>query len=73
MADLAGLRMWDLPRGLLASAYRDHPAHDVHRVIAELIRREARDLPDGRFALLKRAGMDRMVAMSPTRRYARRV
>jgi len=71
MADLAGLRMWDLPRGLLARAYREHPAREVHRVVAELIRREARDVPDGRFALLKRSGMDRMVQLSPTRRYAR--
>ena len=71
MADLAGLRMWDLPRGQLAAAYRDHPAHDVHRVIAALIRREADDVPDGRFALLKRAGMATMVTLSPTRRHGR--
>jgi hypothetical protein len=71
MADLIGLRMWDLPRGLLAEAYRQHPSQRVHRVIAELIRREARDVPDGRFALLKRSGLDRMVVLSPTRRYAR--
>jgi hypothetical protein len=71
MADLAALRMWDLPRGVLARAYREHPAREVHRLVPELIRREARDVPDGRFALLKRSGMDQMVRLSPTRRYAR--
>jgi hypothetical protein len=69
MADLAGLRMWDLPRGYLRSAYAQHPARGVHRTIPELIRREARDVPEGRFALLRSAGMDRMVQLSPTRRY----
>ncbi|MCE5291728.1 MAG: hypothetical protein LLG14_21165 [Nocardiaceae bacterium] len=71
MADLAGLRMWDLPGGLLARAYREHPAAGVHQSIPTLIRREARDVPDGRFALLRRAGMDRIVQASPTRFYAR--
>ena len=69
MADVAGLRMWDLPRGYLAAAYARHPAYDVHRAVPELIRREARDVPDGRFALLRSAGMDRMVQLSPSRWY----
>ena len=71
MADLAGLRMWDLPRGLLRRAYREHPAHGIHRQIPPLIRREATQVPDGRFAALKRTGMDKMVTVSPTRLYAR--
>jgi hypothetical protein len=71
MADLAGLRMWDLPRGFLRAAYRSHPAHGVHPIVAGLIRREARQVPDGRFAILRRAGMDVMVTLSPTRVYAR--
>jgi hypothetical protein len=69
MADLAVLRMWDLPRGYLSAAYAHHPACGVHRTVPELIRREARDVPDGRFAVLRSAGMDRMVQFSPTRRY----
>jgi hypothetical protein len=69
MADLAGLRMWDLPKGYLRAAYTAHPGHGVHRVVPDLIRREARDVPEGRFALLRRAGMDRMVQVSPTRRF----
>ncbi len=70
MADLAGLRMWDLPRGYLRAAFRLHAANDVHRTVAGLVRREARDVPGGRFALLRAAGMDRLVQLSPTRRYA---
>ena len=68
MADLAGLRMWDLPRGYLAAAYAQHPACDEHRTVPALIRREARDVPEGRFAVLRSAGLDRMVQFSPARR-----
>jgi hypothetical protein len=67
--DSACVHMWDLPRGFLRSAYRQHPACGVHRTIPELIRREARHVPEGRFALLRSAGMDRLVQFSPTRRY----
>ncbi|HLX86835.1 MAG TPA: hypothetical protein VKR22_00035 [Acidimicrobiales bacterium] len=69
MADLAGLRTWDLPRGFLAAAYTAHPRNNVHRVVAELIRREATDVPEGRFALLRSGGIDRLVQFSPTRFY----
>jgi hypothetical protein len=72
LADLAGLRMWDLPRGYLAAAYVKYPASDVHRTVSELIRREARDVPEGRFALLRSGGMDRLVQFSPTRLYRSR-
>ncbi len=71
MADLAGLRMWDLPRGYIRRAYQAYPASGAHAEIPRLIRREARDVPDGRFAMLRAAGMDRMVAASPTRLYSR--
>jgi hypothetical protein len=71
MADLVGLRMWDLPRGYLRRAYRAYPGSGVHAEIAGLIRREARGVPDGRFAMLAAAGLDRMVATSPTRLYGR--
>ena len=69
MADLAGLRMWDLPRGYLAAAYAQHPACGVLRTVPELIRREARDVPEGRFAVLRSAGLHRMVQFPPTRRH----
>jgi hypothetical protein len=71
MADLAGLRMWDLPRGYIRRAYRAYPASGVHSEIPRLIRREARDVPGGRFAVLRAAGLDRMVTASPTRLYSR--
>jgi hypothetical protein len=71
MADLAGLRMWDLPRGYIRRAYRAYPGSGAHAEIPRLIRREAREVPDGRFAMLRAAGMDRMVAVSPTRLYSR--
>ena len=69
MADLAGLRMWDLPRGLLRQAYRAHPGLGVHGRVSSLIRREAAQVPQGRFAMLRRAGVDLMVFASPTRLY----
>jgi hypothetical protein len=73
MADLAGLRMWDPPRGYLKSAYALHRACGVHRTVSEMIRREARNVPEGWIALLRSAGMDRMVQMSLTRRYRSQV
>jgi hypothetical protein len=54
MADLAGLRMWDLPRRYLSDAYAAHPARGVHRQVACLISREAHDVPEGQFATLGR-------------------
>lgn len=71
MADLAGLRMWHLPRGYLKRAFATYPSHGVHTEIPRLVRREAAAVPDGRFAMLKKAGMDRMVVASPTRLHAR--
>jgi hypothetical protein len=67
MADLAGLRMWDLPKGHLRRAYGAYPASGVHKEIPRLVRQEAGHVPDGRFALLRRSGLDLMVVASPTR------
>jgi hypothetical protein len=69
MADLAALRRWDLPRGYTGTAYRGHPANDVFGVVAALITAEARAVPRGRFAMLRRAGMPLMVRFSPNRRF----
>jgi hypothetical protein len=71
MGDLAGLRMWDLSRGYIRRAYRDHPASGARSEIPRRIRREGRDVSEGQFAMLQAAGMDRMTAASPTRRYSR--
>jgi hypothetical protein len=68
LADLAALRRWDLPRGYTRAAYRAHPAHRVHRAVAALISQEARAVPDGRYAMLRRAGMHHMVRFSPNQR-----
>jgi len=68
MADLAALRRWDLPRGYADRAYRAHPANDVFNVVAASITAEARAVPLGRFAMLRRAGMPLMVKFSPNRR-----
>lgn len=71
LADLAGLRLWDLPPRYLRNAYAAHPPCDIHRGIAELIRIEAHNVPDGRFAILERYGLARMVSLSPSRFVAR--
>lgn len=67
MADLTGLRMWDLPKGYLRHAYVAHPACGVHCGISKLIGVEARNVPDGRFALLQRHGFGLVVRLSPSR------
>jgi hypothetical protein len=69
MADLAALRRWDLPRGYTGSAYRAHPANDVFGVVAAAISAEARAVPRGRFAMLRRSGMSLMVRFSPNRQF----
>jgi hypothetical protein len=63
MADLGGLRMWDLPAGYLRAAYDAYPAHDVHREMPKLVRREARAVRAGRFAILRRWGMNVMMTV----------
>ena len=43
----------------------------VHGIVVDLIQREARAVPAGRFGLLVRAGLHHLIRVSPTRRYAR--
>jgi hypothetical protein len=69
MADLAALRRWDLPRGYTDAAFRAHPANDVFGVVAASIIAEARAVPRGRFAMLRRSGMSFMVRFSPNRQF----
>jgi hypothetical protein len=69
MADLAALRRWDLPRGYIGMAYRAYPANDVFADVAASIIAEARAVPRGRFAMLRRAGMPLMVRFSPNRQF----
>ena len=66
-ADLAGIRLWDLPRPLVRGAVERHPRHGVKREIQVLIRDEARAVPQGRFALLARYGFIVAVKLAPIR------
>ncbi|MGI9602209.1 MAG: HD domain-containing protein [Acidimicrobiales bacterium] len=63
--DLGGLRAWDLPRALLDEAQREHSRSGVTPVIVELIGAEAEAVPEGRFALLARAGFKLAVRFAP--------
>jgi hypothetical protein len=67
MADLTGLRSWDLPWDQVRSIYARHPRHDVHRLVAQAVGREAKAVPQGRFALLTQFGFPLLVRLSPTR------
>lgn len=66
-ADLAGVRLWQLPRPLVAGAIELHPRHGVQEGIQRLIRDEAKAVPDGRFALLVRFGFVVAVKIAPLR------
>jgi hypothetical protein len=50
-------------------AFRAHPANDVFGVVAASITAEARAVPRGRFAVLRRSGMSFMVRFSPNRQF----
>ena len=67
MADLTGLRVHDLPWDQVRSIYGRHPRHDVHRSVATAVWREAKAVPQGRFALLARCGFPLLVRLAPTR------
>jgi hypothetical protein len=69
MADLGGMRMWDLPKGYLRSAYEAYPANGVHSAVSNLLTAEAGAVPLGRFAQLHRAGVHRVVQFSLNRRF----
>jgi hypothetical protein len=48
MADLAGLRAWQLPEGLRARANQGYPRQEVHKLLARCWRAEAKSVPNGR-------------------------
>lgn len=70
VADLAGLRAWEIPAAIRKSAYLDHPAANVFNDLPAAVAGEARAVPDGRFALLNRLGFGLMMRASPSRRFA---
>lgn len=54
--DVVGLRSWDLPRGTLADAVREHPREDFKTFFANAWKDEAARVPLGRAQLLRRRG-----------------
>jgi len=65
MADVAGLRVWDISPGNVAEIVRRHPRQDFKRKITAMMRAEAEALPEGRFALLVRSGVPLAIRMAP--------
>jgi len=57
MADLAGLRAWELPGDLRARAARVHPREDGHEVISSCWHAEAAAVPGGRAHFAEKYGM----------------
>ncbi|WIX78004.1 hypothetical protein QRX50_42520 [Amycolatopsis carbonis] len=52
MADLAGIRRWHLPPGVMSQAHARYPSHDIHRTLSALARRNAEEVPGSRMSLL---------------------
>jgi hypothetical protein len=66
MVDGAGLRAWDIAPNNIAEVLRRHPrGPEFKRGLSDTIRGEARAVPGGRFALLRRCGMLLAVRMAP--------
>lgn len=56
MADLAGIRTWELPEDLRDRARQDYPREDVHVVLSGCWRAEAKAVPGGRASFAERSG-----------------
>ena len=69
MVDLVGLRERRLPHGLVAAAVARHPRRGFARELTRALRAEARAVPGGRFAFLRRVGFPAAVRATrvPTR------
>jgi hypothetical protein len=66
MVDGAGLRIWDIEPANVKEVLGRHPrGPGFKRDFAELFTREARAVPDGRFALLARCGVPLAVRLAP--------
>jgi hypothetical protein len=65
--DLAGVRAGDLPRSFREETVRAHPRAGVTDEIVRLIGAEARAVPEGRFALLRRCGFVPLIRLAPLR------
>lgn len=66
MADLAGLRAWQLPKDLRARANQTYPREQVHEVLARCWHAEAKAVPNGRAHFAdKWGGFSRLVKWLP--------
>ena len=66
MADLAGLRAWQLPKDLRARADQAYPRQRVHEVLAQCWHAEAKAVPNGRAHFAdKWGGFSRIVKWFP--------
>ncbi|MDH4168650.1 MAG: phosphohydrolase [Acidimicrobiia bacterium] len=63
--DLGGLRACDLPTAVLDRVQAAHPRSGLTGSVTALIAAEAAAVPDGRFALLSRAGFKLAIRMAP--------
>jgi hypothetical protein len=65
MADIGGLRRWDITRANIDEVYRRYQRDaSFGPICAEMIRAEAKAMPKGRFALYARMGMAAFVQRS---------
>lgn len=64
-ADLAGVRLWDIPKPLVQGAIDLHPRHGVKSTVRRLVLDEAQAVPEGRFALLVRCGFVVAIRLAP--------
>ena len=56
MADLAGVRTWELPKDLRGRARQTYPHEDAHELLAGCWQAETRAVPQGRAKLAERYG-----------------
>lgn len=69
MADLAGVRAWELPKELRDRARDTYPLEEVHAVLSGCWRAEAKAVPHGRASFADRyGGFSRIVRLFPPRR-----
>ncbi len=68
LLDLAGMRLIDLPASVVDEVFDRHPAGGVRDTIVRVIDAEARALPGGRFAQLRRLGFTLAIRTSPSLR-----
>jgi hypothetical protein len=65
MADIAGLRTWNLDPEFLATVLEKHPRTGITRALVDGVGAEAQALPKGRFALLRRCGFITACRIAP--------